>query len=326
MEEDTDRLDSEDQGAAPGQKQGQGGEHNEDERRVMEEEEDCADKSADQPQDEAVDGAAAEDSVAGAEEEDGEEGEEEEDVEESEHRPPILDGRNIIFKTRLLSGFLVCQLCMGVLRDAHTIRECLHTFCKSCLYKYFQTTADCPLCGVDLRPNPFERIRFDRTVQTIVNKIFSDLIEKDIAKEAHFYRSRGMIQEAERVEGILLKTQESKAPRTAEVARPANKRLKRDPSKPIYKDEVAFELTLDEGEPGLQQLEKPVIRTSARVTVRHLKKFVGMKLAIPNLHDLEITYRGEVLGTEHSLEYILKTRGYEGGAIEFKYRKRKNIM
>ena len=67
--------------------------------------------------------------------------------------------------------------------------------CKSCLYKYFQTTADCPLCGVDLRPNPFERIRFDRTVQTIVNKIFSDLIEKDIAKEAHFYRSRGMIQE-----------------------------------------------------------------------------------------------------------------------------------
>jgi hypothetical protein len=182
MEEDTDRLDSEDQGAAPGQKQGQGGEHNEDERRVMEEEEDCADKSADQPQDEAVDGAAAEDSVAGAEEEDGE-GEEEEDVEESEHRPPILDGRNvrttpfrrstttvvvvavavaglvgttathallpfdvvdysvcrvlcvsccvrreqIIFKTRLLSGFLVCQLCMGVLRDAHTIRECLHT-------------------------------------------------------------------------------------------------------------------------------------------------------------------------------------------------------
>jgi hypothetical protein len=44
------------------------------------------------------------------------------------------------------------------------------------------------------------------------------------------------------------------------------------------------------------------------------------------LRQLEITYRGEVLGTEHSLEYILKTRGYEGGAIEFRYRKRKNIM
>jgi hypothetical protein len=71
----------------------------------------------------------------------------------------------------------------------------MRAVCKSCLYKYFQTTADCPLCGVDLRPNPFERIRFDRTVQTIVNKIFSDLIEKDIAKEAHFYRSRGLTQE-----------------------------------------------------------------------------------------------------------------------------------
>jgi len=255
-----------------------------------------------------------------------EEGDEEEEVEETEHRAPILDGRNIIFKTRLLSGFLVCQLCMGVLRDAHTIRECLHTFCKSCLYKYFQTTADCPLCGVDLRPNPFERIRFDRTLQTIVNKIFSDLIETDIAKEAHFYRSRGLIEDAERVEDMLLKAQESKAPKPTEVARPTHKRLRRDPSKPIYKDEVAFELTLDEGEPELQHLERPVIRTSARVTVRHLKKFVGMKLALPNINDLEITYKGEVLGTEHSLEYILKTRGYEGGTIEFKYRTRRNMM
>ncbi len=96
---------AEDNGAAPEQNQGQGGEHTEDERRGMEEEreeqeEDCADKSADQPQDEAsMDGAEAAvetDSVAGGEEEDGEEGEEEEeDVEESEHRPPILDGRNV---------------------------------------------------------------------------------------------------------------------------------------------------------------------------------------------------------------------------------------
>jgi hypothetical protein len=60
------------------------------------------------------------------------------------------------------------------------------------------------------------------------------------------------------VEGILLKTQESKAPRTAEVARPANKRLKRDPSKPIYKDEVAFELTLDEGYGGEETVSREV--------------------------------------------------------------------
>jgi len=36
-------------------------------------------------------------------------------------------------------------------------------------------------------------------------------------------------------------------------------------------------------------------------------------------------YKGEVLGMEHSLEYILKTRGHEGnGTIEFNYRKRRN--
>jgi len=170
----------------------------------------------------------------------------------------------IIFKTRLLSGFLVCQLCMGVLRDAHTIRECLHTCthahtpplaragrtdrviaasatapptpkCKSAraactsTSKPLQTalsvewTSDpthssasgkrafflllCPLysflCGGGrLSPSSplacfwaMGTIRFDRTLQTIVNKIFSDLIETDIAKEAHFYRSRGLIED-----------------------------------------------------------------------------------------------------------------------------------
>ena len=40
-------------------------------------------------------------------------------------------------KKKDLHSFLKCPLCTGFFRDAHTINECLDTFCKSCIYKYF---------------------------------------------------------------------------------------------------------------------------------------------------------------------------------------------
>ena len=33
--------------------------------------------------------------------------------------------------------YLTCFLCKGVYRDAHTINECMCTFCKGCIYTFF---------------------------------------------------------------------------------------------------------------------------------------------------------------------------------------------
>ena len=52
--------------------------------------------------------------------------------------PPIRDEKNITFQTRILNQHLVCTLCMGYFKDACTIIECLHTFCR----------------GVPFSPNP----------------------------------------------------------------------------------------------------------------------------------------------------------------------------
>ena len=43
---------------------------------------------------------------------------------------PVRDANNITFQTRILNPHLVCTLCMGYYKDACTIIECLHTFCK----------------------------------------------------------------------------------------------------------------------------------------------------------------------------------------------------
>jgi hypothetical protein len=53
---------------------------------------------------------------------------------------------------------------------------------------------------------------------------------------------------------------------------------------------------------------------------------LSKKLNLKAANDVEITYNGEILGSEHSMEYILKTRG--GNDPNFKgpvfvYRKKK---
>jgi len=111
---------------------------------------------------------------------------------------------------------------------------------------------------------------------------------------------------------------------------PPSKRLKKgEAHKRIYNDEVAFELALDENSQDavdMPKLDKPFIRTSAKITVYHLKKFLSKKLNLKAANDVEITYNGEILGSEHSMEYILKTRGglepNSKGPI-FVYRKKK---
>ncbi|NXY39373.1 PCGF1 protein, partial [Pomatorhinus ruficollis] len=44
-----------------------------------------------------------------------------------------------------LNEHIVCFLCAGYFIDATTITECLHTFCKSCIVKYLQTSKYCPM-------------------------------------------------------------------------------------------------------------------------------------------------------------------------------------
>ncbi|MFN9942850.1 MAG: hypothetical protein ACK56I_25625 [bacterium] len=48
-------------------------------------------------------------------------------------------------------------MCTGFLRDAHTINECLDTFCKSCIFKYFledNNRETCPKCQTHLGGKP----------------------------------------------------------------------------------------------------------------------------------------------------------------------------
>ena len=81
-----------------------------------------------------------------------------------------------------LHPFLKCSLCTGFYRDAHTINECLDTFCKSCIYKYFCEDTNretCPKCHTHLGGRPLQKIIADQTIQNIVDILYPQFRKAD---------------------------------------------------------------------------------------------------------------------------------------------------
>ena len=82
-----------------------------------------------------------------------------------------------------LNRHLVCGLCDGYFRDAHTIQECLHTFCKPCLLMEFARLAkgakSCPICLIGLGQNPESKCIFDRNLQSCVDKLFPEFLKRE---------------------------------------------------------------------------------------------------------------------------------------------------
>ncbi|KAI3783014.1 hypothetical protein L2E82_13076 [Cichorium intybus] len=73
-----------------------------------------------------------------------------------------------------LAACMTCPICNKLFRDATTIPECLHTFCRKCIHKKF--TDDelecCPICNIDLGCVPLEKLRPDHSLQDVRGKIF----------------------------------------------------------------------------------------------------------------------------------------------------------
>ncbi|KAJ9172041.1 hypothetical protein P3X46_015331 [Hevea brasiliensis] len=77
-------------------------------------------------------------------------------------------------KRETMAACMTCPLCDKLLRDATTISECLHTFCRKCIYqKISDEGVDCcPICYIHLGCVPLEKLRPDHNLQDVRAKIF----------------------------------------------------------------------------------------------------------------------------------------------------------
>uniref|UniRef100_T1EJS0 RING-type domain-containing protein n=1 Tax=Helobdella robusta TaxID=6412 RepID=T1EJS0_HELRO len=79
---------------------------------------------------------------------------------------------------RDVNANLCCVLCSGYLVDATTIIECLHTFCRSCILRYLESSDTCPVCDASVHPaDPTMGIKADKTLQALVYKIVPGLYQ-----------------------------------------------------------------------------------------------------------------------------------------------------
>ena len=261
---------------------------------------------------------------------------------EAESRPPppgpMLSGGTIDLPLGPVSACLSCALCHGYFCDPYTIAECLHTFCKRCLFLSFARGGkECPTCHVNLAPDPYRECLADRSVESIVDKLFPELRGADDEAEREFYAERGIKLKRQFREAASSddgqdtgKQHASKRQRKKE----AGSSSAAAPTQPKH-DEMDFRLLPDDtvdAAHSLPRLDRTSIRASDHLKVAQIKKYLMMKLHLADRRGIpasaiEICCAGGTVGDELSLTFIERTRWMQAGKeMVLTYRKRQEGM
>ena len=177
-----------------------------------------------------------------------------------------------------------------------------------------------------LAANPRNSVIADRTLQEVVDKIFPGLGAADEAAEVAFYAARSipLREQFRKKRDPDVKVEEEEgggaggAGGGAEGGRRANPKRPRKARDKDNGEAISFKLAPESGdntpkEMELLPLDKPFLRTSGKLKVVHLKKYLMKKLALKNVAEIEILCKGETLGQELSLLFISKSRWLDSG-------------
>lgn len=95
--------------------------------------------------------------------------------------------RKTCIHIRAFNDHLTCVLCGGYYIDATAIVECLHTFCKTCIIRYLETSIYCPVCDTPAHETkPTLSLRPDKTLQDVVYKMVPRLLSNEIKRRKEF--------------------------------------------------------------------------------------------------------------------------------------------
>jgi polycomb group RING finger protein 3 len=195
-----------------------------------------------------------------------------------------------------INPHLTCPLCDGYFRDCHTIPECMHSFCKSCLYKYIANgSRACPTCRVDLGGQPHTAVVFDGPLQTLVDKIYPSLVVQDMADEEEYYRALALEDKRKR----------------SKVAKSASGAVKGNDNNKSNNDEdeqiiikVAPEQNISKYE-ELPSLVRPTLKTPVSTTISKLQKFIWKRLVKQDVQIEQDYIRMRCLGNDLDTNMLL---------------------
>ncbi|XP_048026552.1 polycomb group RING finger protein 5-B isoform X2 [Chanodichthys erythropterus] len=204
---------------------------------------------------------------------------------------------------RDFNHFITCYVCKGYLIKPTTVTECLHTFCKSCIVQHFEDSNDCPKCGIQVHEtNPLEMLRLDNTLEEVIFKLVPGLREKEQQQEVEFWR-RNKSKENPDEDGPICKK--------ARVDEEDDDKGDGDYHRSDPQIAICLDCLRNNGQMGeniVKGLMKKFIRCSTRVTVGTIKKFLSLKLKLPSSYELDVLCNGEIMGKDHTMEFIYMTR------------------
>jgi polycomb group RING finger protein 4 len=220
-----------------------------------------------------------------------------------------------------LNPHIVCVLCGGYYIDATTIIECLHSFCKTCIIRYLETSKYCPICDVQVhKTRPLLNIRVDHTLQDLVYKLVPGLFTHEMRKRRDFYArnpdedgssskkdmklavlERTIYTEDEQIslalefspDGKPIQELESNKRKLEEVAQVRPERPEEGGDNKSFEKKNS---TLPNG-----GVEKRYLLCPAAFTIGHLKKFVRLKFGLSDKYEVDVFHTDEPLGDLYTL-------------------------
>ncbi|XP_018495833.1 uncharacterized protein LOC108864515 [Galendromus occidentalis] len=89
-----------------------------------------------------------------------------------------------------VNSAITCSLCKGYLINAMTLCRCMHTFCRSCIHRYLDTSSTCPTCQQRVfRSRMDTHMLPDHTLQSIVYRVVPGLYEDEMRRRRQFYEN-----------------------------------------------------------------------------------------------------------------------------------------
>ncbi|XP_065334612.1 polycomb group protein Psc-like [Cloeon dipterum] len=212
-------------------------------------------------------------------------------------------------RVKELRSHLICGICMGYFVDATTINECLHTFCRSCIVKYLDTSNYCPMCDVQIhKSKPLQNLRPDKILQDIVYKVVPGFYASEVKSRREFYENA-------KEKGLL--TPEADSLMTPEL------RGELHADSQHFSPDESISLSLEyythndesnndesrenedkEEDAELEEKPNPTRRyykCPAAVCIRILKKLLRSKYSLRETDKVDIIYNGECLPEHFTL-------------------------
>lgn len=201
-----------------------------------------------------------------------------------------------------LKDHITCFLCKGIFRTPITINECMHTFCKACLFKHFynQSTNNCPCCKVDLGGKPLDSVIFDNTIDSLIKILFPEFEAID----------------KENTEKMYEVFREKKTPLPGDPILDKKKKPSINISILPYKTDNSNEI--------LPKLVSTKIQVAPNMDIQKFKKYLSFKLKNQdyeiNEEELLVYYKNSVMRDDFSFANIEKQFGFPSdNKIVFSY-------